>query len=63
MSAVVSKLSIVDLAGSEKTKDAGVSGKQLEEAGHINSSLLHLINVVKALRDKKLVPYRNSKLT
>ena len=41
-----SKLSIIDLAGSERVKDSGVSGEQLTEATYINQSLFHLIRLV-----------------
>ena len=41
-----SKLSIIDLAGSERVKDSGVTGDQLNEATYINQSLFHLIRLV-----------------
>ena len=47
------KLTIVDLAGSERVKKSGAdedtSGRRMREAIHINSSLLVLSNVMKAL--------------
>lgn len=61
----VGKLHLVDLAGSEKINRTGASGKRLDEAKNINSSLSALGNVISALadRDKAHVPYRDSKLT
>eukprot|EP00928_Gymnodinium_smaydae_P054007 TRINITY_DN3785_c0_g1_i1.p1 TRINITY_DN3785_c0_g1~~TRINITY_DN3785_c0_g1_i1.p1 ORF type:complete len:679 (+),score=126.98 TRINITY_DN3785_c0_g1_i1:144-2039(+) len=61
----VGKLHLVDLAGSEKVAKTGASGKRLDEAKHINSSLSALGNVISALSDKHVVhvPYRDSKLT
>jgi len=65
----VSQLSLVDLAGSERTKRTNNTGSRLREAGNINSSLMALRNCIEALRDstlsgsKKMVPYRDSKLT
>ena len=62
---VYSKLHLVDLAGSERTKKTNTSGKQLEEAQHINKSLSYLEQVVLALSDKKRdhIPYRQTLLT
>lgn len=59
------KIHICDLAGSERIKKTGASGDRLNEAQHINSSLLELGNVIQALADnsKKHVPFRNSILT
>lgn len=60
------KLILIDLAGSERIKKTDVTGKQLEEAKDINSSLLTLGRVVHALTEKKKaqhVPFRESKLT
>ncbi|XP_066911312.1 kinesin heavy chain-like isoform X2 [Clytia hemisphaerica] len=59
------KIHICDLAGSERIKRTGASGDRLNEAQHINSSLLELGNVIQALADdsKKHVPFRNSVLT
>jgi hypothetical protein len=65
----VSQLSLVDLAGSERTKRTKNTGSRLKEAGSINSSLMALRNCMEALREnitsgtKKMVPYRDSKLT
>ncbi|KAJ8600015.1 hypothetical protein CTAYLR_001859 [Chrysophaeum taylorii] len=60
----VATLSVIDLAGSERVKRSGVSGKEFKEAVNINGSLLALGNVVSALATgKKHVPYRDSKLT
>lgn len=65
----VSQLSLVDLAGSERTKRTKNTGSRLREAGNINSSLMALRNCMEALREnifsgtRKIVPYRDSKLT
>jgi hypothetical protein len=69
------KLHIVDLAGSEKIRLAGVSGQRLEETKNINKSLHELGNVIAALAAKSTthtrrgggpprhIPFRNSALT
>ena len=58
------KLNMVDLAGSERVKDSNVEGEALKEAAAINQSLYALAGVVDALsQSKKVIPYRNSKLT
>ena len=65
----VSQLSLVDLAGSERTKRTKNTGSRLREAGSINSSLMALRNCIVTLREniisgtRKMVPYRDSKLT
>lgn len=65
----VGKLCIVDLAGSEKVKHTGVTGKQLEETKRINRSLHELGNVISALAQhssgtpRSHIPFRNSVLT
>ena len=56
-------LTIVDLAGSERQKKSMTKGERFEEAKHINTSLLALGKVVKALVDKTHPPFRDSKLT
>ena len=65
-----SMINIVDLAGSEKTSQAGTSGDRLAEGNAINKSLSCLGNVITTLADhctgknlKTVVPYRDSKLT
>lgn len=58
-----SKLSIIDLAGSERVKDSGVSGEQLNEATYINQSLFHLIRLVQDVKEGRKTSVRNSKLT
>eukprot|EP00400_MALV-I_sp_L67-5_P000391 gene391-432_t len=58
-----STLTIVDLAGSERQKRSHTKGERFEEAKHINTSLLALGKVVKALVDKTHPPFRDSKLT
>ena len=55
---------IIDLAGSERQKKAGTSGESIREAGSINKSLLNLSIVIKQIiKDQKIIPYRDSKLT
>lgn len=61
------KISFVDLAGSEKTKDSQATGATLTETLNINKSLLTLGNCISCLADSSKrnghVPYRDSKLT
>ena len=62
----IGKLNLVDLAGSERTRITGTTGKQLKESIKINKSLSALGNVINALTDtkeRKHIPYRDSKLT
>jgi kinesin family member 23 len=62
----ISQLSLVDLAGCERTKRTKNTGSRLKEAGNINSSLMALRNCIEALKDNnnnKMIPYRDSKLT
>ena len=65
-------LSFCDLAGSERIKKTLNSGDRQKESGNINTSLLVLGRVIKALRHNQsiketrrhqMVPYRDSKLT
>jgi kinesin family protein 15 len=63
-----SKLSLIDLAGSERQKLARTGGSQLREAGRINSSLTKLAHVFNSLANKSegktsFTHYRDSKLT
>jgi hypothetical protein len=70
-SATQATINIVDLAGSEKSTQAGTTGDRLAEGNAINTSLTALGNVIKALADKSLgkakkgavIPYRDSVLT
>ena len=59
------ELNLIDLAGSERTKESGVEGQAMKEANAINKSLSSLGDVISAMGDAKAkhVPYRNSKLT
>ena len=62
----VGKLNLVDLAGCERVRVTGATGKRLEESKSINQSLSALGNVIAALTDKKSrvhIPFRDSKLT
>merc|ERR1719506_3142861 len=70
IAATVSKLSLIDLAGSERQKATGATGDRLKEGAQINLSLSALGNVINALTEPKTagskgrhVPYRDSKLT
>lgn len=59
----LSRLNLIDLAGSEK---ATSDGDRQKEGGFINKSLLELANVIEKLTEAKPqahIPYRNSKLT
>ena len=62
----ISKLAMIDLAGSEKAALCQ-NGKRQREGSNINTSLLALGNCINILSDPKkkgaFVPYRNSKLT
>lgn len=66
---VKAKLNLVDLAGSERANKTGASGSTLKEGANINLSLMALGNVINALSEgskkgaKKVIPYRDSKLT
>jgi kinesin family member 5 len=58
------RLTVIDLAGSEKISKSGTEGKLLNEAIKINTSLSALGNVIHALSEgKSHIPYRDSKLT
>ncbi|XP_044530256.1 kinesin-like protein KIF18B [Gracilinanus agilis] len=63
----VAKMSLIDLAGSERASSTHAKGERLREGANINRSLLALINVLNALADAKgrktHIPYRDSKLT
>jgi len=64
----LSKLSMIDLAGSERAYKTDNTGQRLREGRNINRSLLSLANCINALADRTKkstshVPYRDSKLT
>ncbi|XP_020488182.2 kinesin-like protein KIF18A [Labrus bergylta] len=65
--ACVAKMSLIDLAGSERASATNTKGARLREGANINRSLLALGNVINALADPKSkkthIPYRDSKLT
>ena len=61
---------MVDLAGSEKSKQTGAEGQRLKEGCAINLSLTILGNCISILAEKavgkakgSMVPYRDSSLT
>ncbi|KAM4616786.1 kinesin-like protein KIF27 [Polymixia lowei] len=69
-----SKLHLVDLAGLEHAGKTGNTGTRLKESVHINTGLLALGNVIRALSDPRRnrrghsgnnthVPYRDAKIT
>lgn len=71
---VSSKLCLVDLAGSERVAKTGNTGTQLKESININTGLLALGNVIRALSDPSRnrrgsgcnsahIPYRDAKIT
>ena len=61
------RLSMIDLAGSERAYKTDNRGQRLREGRNINRSLLSLANCINALADKSKknqhIPYRDSKLT
>uniref|UniRef100_A0A8C7FI86 Kinesin-like protein n=1 Tax=Oncorhynchus kisutch TaxID=8019 RepID=A0A8C7FI86_ONCKI len=64
----VAKMSLIDLAGSERASGTNAKGARQREGANINRSLLALGNVINALADPKQskkahIPYRDSKLT
>ncbi|KAM3867472.1 kinesin-like protein KIF27 [Diretmus argenteus] len=70
----LSKLHLVDLAGSERAGKTGNTGTQLKESSYINTGLLALGNVIRALSDPGRnrrgnnsntahIPYRDAKIT
>merc|ERR1712232_1025115 len=62
----IGKLSLIDLAGSERASVTQNRGIRLMEGANINRSLLALGNCINALREGgkgAFVPYRDSKLT
>lgn len=60
----ISKLSMIDLAGSERGAATGCTGARFTEGANINKSLLALGNCINGLADGlRHIPYRDSKLT
>jgi kinesin family protein 18/19 len=68
----IAKLSLIDLAGSERAAKTNNKGARLIEGANINRSLLALGNCINALCDQSgkgilkaghHIPYRDSKLT
>ena len=64
-SSKISRLNLIDLAGSEKVSKTGAVGQALREAQNINLSLTTLGRCIKALSSPKSehIPFRESKLT
>ncbi|XP_061489913.1 kinesin-like protein KIF14 isoform X2 [Rhineura floridana] len=66
---IISRVNLIDLAGSERCSIAQTSGERLKEGVSINKSLLTLGKVISALseqnqsRKKVFIPYRESVLT
>ena len=62
---VYSKISFIDLAGSERGADVQHQDKKTKiDGAEINKSLLALKECIRALdQDKKHLPFRGSKLT
>ncbi|XP_037681013.1 kinesin-like protein KIF14 [Choloepus didactylus] len=65
---IVSRINLIDLAGSERCSTAHTSGDRLKEGVSINKSLLTLGKVISALseqanRKRVFIPYRESVLT
>ncbi|XP_032073289.1 kinesin-like protein KIF14 [Thamnophis elegans] len=66
---IISRVNLIDLAGSERCSTGRTSGERLKEGASINKSLLTLGKVISALseqnqsRKKLFVPYRDSVLT
>jgi hypothetical protein len=59
-----SKISLIDLAGSERVGKSKVEDEKLKESIHINKSLSALSDVLQAKFNKfNHVPFRNSTLT
>lgn len=50
----VAKMSLIDLAGSERASTSGAKGTRFVEGTNINKSLLALGNVINALADTKV---------
>ncbi|KDR06177.1 kinesin-like protein KIF18A [Zootermopsis nevadensis] len=60
----IMKLSMIDLAGSERGSATGCKGMRFTEGSNINKSLLALGNCINSLAGGlKHIPYRDSKLT
>jgi len=58
------KLSLIDLAGSERLSKTGATGQTAKEGAAINQSLSQLGNVIHALAtNEKVIPYRGNHLT
>jgi len=59
----IGHICVVDLAGSERAKRTESTESNLKEAGVINKSLMVLGRCFQALKNKQVIPFRDSKLT
>lgn len=59
----IGHICVVDLAGSERAKRTESTEPQLKEACAINKSLMVLGRCFQALKNKQVIPFRDSKLT
>lgn len=53
----VYRISIVDLAGAERSAKTGATGKRVKEAGNINNSLLTLGKCIEAMKHNQSKRY------
>ena len=58
-----SSLVLIDLAGSERYRDAGNSLERQQESTSINNSLTTLGTVIRAIKEGDMPPFRNNVLT
>lgn len=59
----IGHICVVDLAGSERAKRTASTESNLKEASAINKSLMVLGRCFQALKNKQVIPFRDSKLT
>ena len=68
MREIIATCRIVDLAGSERLNRTNASGERSQEAGHINTDLMYLMQCLRSLVDSQSKPnqrviFRNCRLT